>query len=67
MKYKILILISIVILSLGLLFRTENLIINIGDTYYVASYLTLSIYMLYISGLTLMLFLIKDLRYKKLK
>lgn len=56
-------LVAAIILILGYIFREETLIINIGDTYYVATYFTLSIYSIY--GL-ITYYLIKFL-YKKCK
>lgn len=50
MRVKSIILLSIICVFaviLGFIFKEEVLFINIGDTYYVANYFTLSIYLLY--------------------
>ena len=63
MKYKSLAVVAFASISLGLIFKDETLVVNIGDTYYVANYLTLSIYLLYILGLITFYNLIIYLKY----
>lgn len=46
MKNKILIISVLLILALGIVFKDEFLFINIGDTYYLITYLSISIFLI---------------------
>jgi heme/copper-type cytochrome/quinol oxidase subunit 1 len=48
---KIIISLAIIILIIGYYFKEEVFVFNVKDTYYVISYFTIAIYILYALGL----------------
>lgn len=64
---KVIILI-IIIFALGYLFKDETACINIHDTYYVATYLTIAIYIIYLLvALLIVELIVEEWRKKKVR